>query len=319
MNEQKCETKNQVENEVQTELEGTSPDATTMLDNTTDGIAVACEEQSNDAPPTEKTDICQHCGAQLQEGQKFCPQCGQQIELADNTDDTDGTENNDAAGQPANGKKKHKRKKLIVILSSVAVLVLAATIVLITVLFSEPPVDKITLSQSSLTLQTDKSTTPLCTIEPEKSKDAKVTWKSSNESVATVNESGKITAHDEGSCTITAFAGEKTASLTVTVKNGPDFRLLYSTYCDQTYATVGYDGSYLSIDTNPLDLDDYSSSEAMAAIIGVNSALELPAYILSDMSSTTALMGRQSETVGKITVSWTFHPNRGLEVTYKAN
>lgn len=96
-----------------------------------------------------------------------------------------------------------------------------------------------------------------------------------------------------------------------------DFNSLYKACCSPSYAKVGADGSYLSIDTNPDDLEGYSNDAAVRAIIYVNNALELPDYLLDDMSKTTALMGRQTETFKRITVSWSYHPDRGLEVTYK--
>ena len=33
----------------------------------------------------------------------------------------------------------------------------------------------------------------------------------------------------------------------------PDFKWIYDTLCDSTWAEVGADGSYLSVDTNPYD------------------------------------------------------------------
>lgn len=98
-----------------------------------------------------------------------------------------------------------------------------------------------------------------------------------------------------------------------------DFKSLYKNCCSPTYATLGADGSYLSIDTNPDDLDDYSDDDAVQAIVDINYLLGLPDYLLDDMGKTTALMGRQTETFEKVTVSWSYHPNRGLEVTYKKN
>ena len=35
------------------------------------------------------------------------------------------------------------------------------------------------------------------------------------------------------------------------------------------------------------------------------------------MMKTTALMGRQSAETDKYKVSWTYHPDNGLEVTYE--
>ena len=258
-----------------------------------------------------KKNVCGKCGAELQDGQEFCPKCGQKVGLVVDT----GVSS--AINQFNAGVQKNKNKKKVV-LPIIAGIVAVAVIALILFLRG-PSVDKITLSKSSVELKTDNSTTVSYTIAPEKSKDAKVTWKSSNESVATVSESGKITAKRDGTCTITASAGGKTDSLTETEKSGPDFKSIYNTYCDSTYATVGSDGSYLSIDTNPYDIDDYTASGSIQAIISVNTALGLPDYVLDDMSSTTALMGRQSASFDDVTVSWSYHPDRGLEVTYKAN
>lgn len=69
----------------------------------------------------------------------------------------------------------------------------------------------------------------------------------------------------------------------------------------------------------PYDIDDYTESGSIQAIISVNTALGLPDYVLDDMSSTTAMMGRQTAAFDDVTVSWSYHPDRGLEVTYKAN
>lgn len=51
------------------------------------------------------------------------------------------------------------------------------------------------------------------------SKDAKITWSSSKKSVATVNNSGKVTAKSEGSATITAKVSGKSYTCAVTVVN----------------------------------------------------------------------------------------------------
>ena len=102
---------------------------------------------------------------------------------------------------------------------------------------------------------------------------------------------------------------------------GPDFNDIYDKYCSPTWASVGSDGSYLSIDTNPFDWDDdgIAFSEANTAIKKVNNALGLPDSLYSDMGETSALDGKQSETFSEqgITVTWKYHPDNGLEVTYK--
>ena len=48
----------------------------------------------------------------------------------------------------------------------------------------------------------------------------------------------------------------------------------------------------------------------------LNEALGLPSYVYQLMLETSYSMGRQTETVNGIKVSWTYHPDRGLEVLY---
>ncbi len=111
--------------------------------------------------------------------------------------------------------------------------------------------------------------------------------------------------------------------------SGPDLQALYDEYCDPDYswASVGEDGSYLTIDTNPFDLDDDDdfygiltyNSEGTSAIKNINAELGLPESLYNDMQRTTSAMGQQSENYSDIgiTVTWTYHPDKGLVVTYK--
>ena len=93
----------------------------------------------------------------------------------------------------------------------------------------------------------------------------------------------------------------------------------YTIYCDYSYADLAYDGSYLSIDTNPNDIDDYFNSSAWSAILSVNNYLGLPASVEEQMRQTRALDGRQTVNHGNYTVTWTYHPDDGLEVMYTVN
>ena len=102
---------------------------------------------------------------------------------------------------------------------------------------------------------------------------------------------------------------------------GPDFQKLYDEYCSSTWASVGSDGSYLSLDTNPYDREDdgLAYPAAYTAMGDVNKALGLPDSLIADFGKTTGADGKQSEdfTEQGVSVSWKYHPDKGLEVTYK--
>lgn len=91
----------------------------------------------------------------------------------------------------------------------------------------------------------------------------------------------------------------------------------------------GRDGSFLKIDTNPddLDTDDLSDSQkrrfwdisedSCSAIEYCNKELGFTEAVFQRMIETTSLMGRQTADSSRYTVSWTYHPDRGLEVMYE--
>lgn len=80
------------------------------------------------------------------------------------------------------------------------------------------------------------------TVTPDNATDADVDWSSSDVSVATVDGSGLVTAVADGTATITAKAGDKTAECTVTVALGVESVTMGSYNCAKVYtsATNGY-------------------------------------------------------------------------------
>ena len=77
-------------------------------------------------------------------------------------------------------------------------------------------VTEVTLNKTELSLKEGESETLTATVKPDDATDKTVTWSTSDASIATV-ENGKVTAVKEGTATITAKAGEKSATCTVTV------------------------------------------------------------------------------------------------------
>lgn len=81
-------------------------------------------------------------------------------------------------------------------------------------------VTSVTLDETSLTLKEGETATLTATVLPDNATDNTVTWTSSDTDVATVAD-GVVTAIAEGAATITAKAGEKSATCSVTVTPVP--------------------------------------------------------------------------------------------------
>ena len=84
------------------------------------------------------------------------------------------------------------------------------------------PVTGVSLGITSLALIPDEAATLAAIIAPDNATDKSVTWTSSNENVATVDENGQVTAVGPGTATITVTTadGGYTATCEVTVKPG---------------------------------------------------------------------------------------------------
>ena len=85
------------------------------------------------------------------------------------------------------------------------------------------PVTEVSLNQTTMDLKVGESGELTATVEPADATNKNVAWTSSNESVATVDANGNVTAVSEGTAiiTVTTADGNKTATCTVNVKSVP--------------------------------------------------------------------------------------------------
>lgn len=88
------------------------------------------------------------------------------------------------------------------------------------------------------------------------------------------------------------------------------FQKAYETCLTPTGVTVSDGGK--SIIINGMGEESYGATVYDTACI--LSAINTPSYILSNMETTNSLMGRQSDTFDGIDVSWSYHPDNGLDV-----
>ncbi|MCB6416630.1 family 43 glycosylhydrolase, partial [Faecalimonas umbilicata] len=110
----------------------------------------------------------------------------------------------------------------------------------------------ITISSDDATVNVDKTMQLTATLEPSGATGASmVSWKSSNEKVATVDRNGLLTALAAGTTTITASIGGLVSNeLTITVESIPDIDSLEEGYYLAVYTTTTpfYTGNYSNTD-----------------------------------------------------------------------
>lgn len=205
-----------------------------------------------------------------------------------------------------------------IVLAAVVVVVVVILVIVLAVTGSGPAVTAVEFTQNSLSIQVGEDEEVDYTITPVEAEDAKLQWTSSDSNVAVVDSDGEVHGIAEGTCTVTATA-KSGASATIDVTVRPElssFQAIYYNLLDSSYASLGADGSYLLIDTNPNDYDDYSDDEAIQGLYYTLIALDLPDSLLQKMAATRALDGRQSEDYDDLEVSWSYHPDKGLEVLF---
>lgn len=79
------------------------------------------------------------------------------------------------------------------------------------------------------------------------------------------------------------------------------------------------DGTKIASDNKSIQVDsfgkyDFSSLSDVQTII---ESLDLPDSLYDEMCATNALMGRQSDTYDGFEISWSYHPDNGLDVIFK--
>ncbi len=86
-----------------------------------------------------------------------------------------------------------------------------------TVIVEPTPVTSVTLNEETVSLKAGGVMKLTATVNPSDATDKTVTWTTSDATIATV-DGGKVTAIKVGTATITATAGEKSATCTITVQ-----------------------------------------------------------------------------------------------------
>ncbi len=95
------------------------------------------------------------------------------------------------------------------------------------------------------------------------------------------------------------------------------FQKAYETCGSPAGIRVSDEGKSITIDG--YGEDDYSGADLYDTVC-VLDAIKTPEYVISNMETTNSLMGRQSATFGdNIDVSWSYHPDNGLDIVIHKN
>lgn len=170
-------------------------------------------------------------------------------------------------------------------------------------------VESLTLSQPELSLVEGESATLTATVLPEDATDKSVSWESSAPSVATVDQSGNVTAVAEGSAVITAKAGEQTATCAVTVSR--KVIPVESVTLDKPYLSV-YVGGSASLEATiyPSNATDktivWSSSEPSIATVSDG--------VVTGVAVGTAVITASSQNGKTATCEVTVSPSLGVGI-----
>ena len=113
-----------------------------------------------------------------------------------------------------------------------------------------------------------------------------------------------------------AGASALLVSLTGCAGSFDTFQKAYDTCGTPSGVSVSDEGKTIIID----GMNEYFVGATIYDTTCVLNAVEVPSYILSNMETTNSLMGRQSDTFGdKVDVSWSYHPDNGLDIVIHKN
>lgn len=167
---------------------------------------------------------------------------------------------------------------------------------------SQTDVESVTLSKTELELEVGETATLTATVKPDNTSSADVTWKSSDENVATVSTTGVVTAIAAGTATITCTAtngtadntaDDKTATCAVTVSpSAAEINELYANLCDGEGMEITAEmASEWTIATLVGDVIDYSEAITEAYV----KALAEKICTEKSLTSVVLLMGGNDE------------------------
>lgn len=106
-------------------------------------------------------------------------------------------------------------------------------------------VTSLSLNKTELNLAEGDVETLVATVKPDNATDKTVTWSTSDDNIASVDDNGKVTAIKEGAATITAKAGDKSAICSISVASSsiPDGNIVFADSNIKTKLVAAFDSN----------------------------------------------------------------------------
>lgn len=105
----------------------------------------------------------------------------------------------------------------------------------------------------------------------------------------------------------------------------PNFKAFADLKGDGLVLSASKDGQSITINSNPWGAAKGSQAYrldndlALLLIKELHSELGLPDWLYTEMMGTRALDGRQKEVFDYVTVTWSYHPDSGINILYRKN
>ena len=101
--------------------------------------------------------------------------------------------------------------------------------------------------------------------------------------------------------------------------NNTSFKKKFADIENNVGVEIADDDSYIRLDTNPNDIDNGTlyASNVLDDIHKVNKELGFPESLNKKLENTTSLDGTQTQENQNFKASWSYHPDKGLEIMYE--
>ena len=138
------------------------------------------------------------------------------------------------------------------------------------------------------------------------------------QAVASALEAAKIENEKLTQEAVEEAVFQATSTTTTIKETDPRLALAYT-----TCSLIGVKGAVFSLESQSLYLDgtgddDYTSTDVtLTDIICVIGELDVPTPIVSRINNTNSTMGLVEDEFDGINISWTYHPDNGLDIYFK--